>query len=66
MRRTRVWVDLDGAGNVEGCGYQLWEFGELLTEWVDPNPDPFARPEEALSATRRRSFGFHGEPRSLF
>lgn len=66
MRRMRVWVDLDGAGNVEGTGYELWAFGELLTYWVDPNPDPFSTPHEALDRSRRRCIELHGVEVTLF
>lgn len=66
MRRTRIWVDLDSAGNVDGQGYELWEFGELLTYWVDPNPDPFSTLEEAAAVTRRRADSLHGTQPNLF
>lgn len=66
MKRTRIWVELDSAGNVDGNGYELWEFGELLTYWVDPNPDPFSTPCEALARTRQRAMELHGQERPLF
>lgn len=66
MRVTRVWVDLDVAGNVQGHGAHLLVDGDLEAMVVDPNPDPFATPQEALESALRLYRGFIGEQPSLF
>lgn len=62
---TRLCVDIDAAGNVAGCSYELMDTDGPASIWVGA-PGPFDTVHEALDMVLEAHQAQHGVQPSLF